>query len=587
MAGWPDDNSTTPRTPAQLEQVILDRIAAVDTTNDAALAAAIVTIEADIASAMADAIEQATAAAGGMFNVKSAQFAGGALGDGVHDDTAAINAALEAARVAGGGTVLLPPGTYMVTGLTIGSYVTLRGSGIDATRIKLIDGTTADVLKTRHFDTLTNTNPLDLAAGGTDVGAVKFHLRELTIDGNKAGGCVGWCARIFGVSYTVDHVEFWNGKLGGVYSEWRSTTGGRDMETFWSNFKIKEWSMGTATVGVDASGGGSFGLFWNGPHDTFFVNGVVATLDSLIRPGSAPPSIGIYLAGQGRTIGGQVGGAAGEIFANVHVWGRCHYGFFPDNDPIYCTNCVAEGAFTANVLLSLGSVWAGGTVYGNNGASSANEVGFQVGQTTAIGGTYGIGGAANCSRATVIGVFMNNFSSTGKCFDFLNTAGNNQIRVAAALGGSTTFYKGTIFPTGDDLHLIAHDRPTQCIITMPKYVRFTDGYNIKTKAGPPTAADFGYADYISIDTILGFQWLHGAVMFDQTNHRHHVQTSGVWYGSGQYTTVTDPQDLWGAGTPEAVVTAPKGSTFRRSDGGAATSFYVKESGAGNTGWVAK
>lgn len=39
------------------------------------------------------------------------------------------------------------------------------------------------------------------------------------------------------------------------------------------------------------------------------------------------------------------------------------------------------------------------------------------------------------------------------------------------------------------------------------------------------------------------------------------------------------------GTPEAAVTAPIGSLFLRSDGGAGTAVYVKESGTGNTGWV--
>jgi hypothetical protein len=43
----------------------------------------------------------------------------------------------------------------------------------------------------------------------------------------------------------------------------------------------------------------------------------------------------------------------------------------------------------------------------------------------------------------------------------------------------------------------------------------------------------------------------------------------------------------GVGTPEGALTAPIGSTYQRTDGGAGTSFYVKESGAGNTGWVAK
>lgn len=43
----------------------------------------------------------------------------------------------------------------------------------------------------------------------------------------------------------------------------------------------------------------------------------------------------------------------------------------------------------------------------------------------------------------------------------------------------------------------------------------------------------------------------------------------------------------GSGTPEGVVTANIGSIFLRTNGGASTTLYVKESGTGNTGWVAK
>lgn len=43
----------------------------------------------------------------------------------------------------------------------------------------------------------------------------------------------------------------------------------------------------------------------------------------------------------------------------------------------------------------------------------------------------------------------------------------------------------------------------------------------------------------------------------------------------------------GSGSPEGVVTAPVGSLYSRSDGGAGTSLYVKQSGSGNTGWVGK
>jgi len=43
----------------------------------------------------------------------------------------------------------------------------------------------------------------------------------------------------------------------------------------------------------------------------------------------------------------------------------------------------------------------------------------------------------------------------------------------------------------------------------------------------------------------------------------------------------------GTGTPESQITANIGSIYHRLDGGANTSFYVKESGTGNTGWAAK
>lgn len=49
------------------------------------------------------------------------------------------------------------------------------------------------------------------------------------------------------------------------------------------------------------------------------------------------------------------------------------------------------------------------------------------------------------------------------------------------------------------------------------------------------------------------------------------------------------QATWtsGSGTPEGAITAPVGSLYTRTNGGANTTLYVKESGSGNTGWVAK
>lgn len=51
----------------------------------------------------------------------------------------------------------------------------------------------------------------------------------------------------------------------------------------------------------------------------------------------------------------------------------------------------------------------------------------------------------------------------------------------------------------------------------------------------------------------------------------------------------DGTPIWtsGSGTPEGVVTAVVGSLYTRTNGGAGTTLYIKESGSGNTGWVAK
>lgn len=54
-----------------------------------------------------------------------------------------------------------------------------------------------------------------------------------------------------------------------------------------------------------------------------------------------------------------------------------------------------------------------------------------------------------------------------------------------------------------------------------------------------------------------------------------------------YTTLQRVSILAGAGSPEGVATAVVGSQYLRTDGGANTTLYIKESGTGNTGWIAK
>lgn len=53
--------------------------------------------------------------------------------------------------------------------------------------------------------------------------------------------------------------------------------------------------------------------------------------------------------------------------------------------------------------------------------------------------------------------------------------------------------------------------------------------------------------------------------------------------------ITNVSTFWssGVGSPEGVLTAPIGSMYTRTDGGTNTTLYIKENGAGNTGWIAK
>lgn len=59
-------------------------------------------------------------------------------------------------------------------------------------------------------------------------------------------------------------------------------------------------------------------------------------------------------------------------------------------------------------------------------------------------------------------------------------------------------------------------------------------------------------------------------------------------GGSYYTAInTGPAQYVCVGTPDGMISAMIGSTAMRQDGGAGTSFYVKQSLTGNTGWVGK
>ena len=113
----------------------------------------------------------------------------GAVGDGHTSDTAAIQAAIDAAAKAGGGDVYIPAGTWTLTpggkpadgALMLKSNVFIKGEGMGATVLKLADGTDQAV-----------TGLIRSASGEA---THDFGVSNLTLDGNRdstTGKVDGW-----------------------------------------------------------------------------------------------------------------------------------------------------------------------------------------------------------------------------------------------------------------------------------------------------------------------------------------------------------------------------------------------------------
>jgi len=120
----------------------------------------------------------------GIFNVKEY----GAKGDGTTDDTAAIQAALDAIRTgAVGGRLYFPKGTYMASALTYNFKLSagvfapglqVHGQGKEVSILKKITGTTTTLLKIYNDDTSAAGKPADTNFKGD--------IRHMTLYGSAS-----------------------------------------------------------------------------------------------------------------------------------------------------------------------------------------------------------------------------------------------------------------------------------------------------------------------------------------------------------------------------------------------------------------
>lgn len=104
-----------------------------------------------------------------VFNV----LAFGAIGDGVADDTAEIQAAIDAAAAAGGGTVFIPDGDFMISSsITLKNLVSITGVGLSSRIV------------------MSNANASAFSMETTTVPLGRLTIEKLAIDGPGTGtGC--------------------------------------------------------------------------------------------------------------------------------------------------------------------------------------------------------------------------------------------------------------------------------------------------------------------------------------------------------------------------------------------------------------
>lgn len=151
----------------------------------------------------------------------------GAKVDGSNDDTAAVQAAIDAVAATGGGTVYVPAGFCMVRQLVLKNHVWLRGAGTFGTILKLLPNTNKHAII--NF----------VSPDGSQPNAQYCGVLELTVDGNKASQSAGSYHGIslstnpnnaiggdpyFDPRHLLQHVRIYKTRGDGIHLDGRSDT---------------------------------------------------------------------------------------------------------------------------------------------------------------------------------------------------------------------------------------------------------------------------------------------------------------------------------------------------------------------------
>lgn len=262
----------------------------------------------------------------------------GAVGDGVTDDAAAINAAIAAVESGGGGVVQFHAGTFLVGAtLALPDDVFLQGANQKATTIKLANSA--------------NVNIIQKKAGAVGLGA---GLRDLTIDGNDANntsGGVFWDGAngVRGPAFTFERVTVQHcrpvvgapsGEYGAILTIGNVWGVARDLDVNQNQYAVGWWHRGSDWQ-IDN--------LYLGPNGALYGGGGAQSM--IIQGGAGNLYTSCYFGGNGG-------------LAQVFIWGAQRNLF---------VNCVCDNSWESGYYLAdLAGVGADGNRFVGGQISSAS-----------------------------------------------------------------------------------------------------------------------------------------------------------------------------------------------------------------------
>ena len=525
----------------------------------------------------------------------------GAVGDGTTDDTAAIQAAIDYAAIAGK-IVFFPAAEYKISSLTLPAQdggILLKGEarvGANALNLENFkgavlksDSTTGDIISANGGVTYANRClivediSLKVATSGYAISLIgapePTQLNRISIrNTNASGGGVNIenCYSGLELNGLLIHTAQGNTGTGlrltsniiagGITANTCQITGfGKNLHAVTNLYQISLNQCAFEQGGYGAYIDGECSVLFERCHFEFnnenavFLNSSTSTVITKCSFYSNAQSV-----------------SAGQA-AEIDV----------DGNPAYNLNVIIDGSYcfglaSNNTFVRLSNPAFGSGYIGNNFVES-------------------ISGATNTKGIDAIG---------GGAIDTWALENNYFINITTEVAPTTGWRK---FITSDDATLYFKGGPrfdgsinvkgVEALDSDATSVYLKSNSNIYFQSGGVTKATLTSTGNLSANGSLSLNGLEvlasdGTSTYAKANGTYYFQFGGTTKAqidsSGNLNingaiTAGASNVIWssGTGTPEGAVTAPVGSIFSRTDGGAGTSFYVKESGTGNTGWVAK